>query len=286
MPKVGAEMVSRLTSFSISLARFDVERYRLPLLVALSIVGPIFTVAIFAMRGGQPGPDIYAYWAVDQANPYRVDIGFAAFHYAPPVAWLAIPLALIPWPLIYFVWTGILLAALAWLGGRWFLATLAFPPVSFELYHSNIHLLLAVAVVLGFRYPWTWAFVLLTKVTPGVGLVWFAVRREWRSLGIALGATAAISAVSFAVAPNLWFQWIDHLRVTGTYPGDGALIDVPLALRLPLSAVLVIWGARTDRPWTVVAAGCLALPLLWVNGPAMLVGIIAVQRMRTRILNP
>ena len=44
-----------------------------------------------------------------------------------------------------------------------------------------------VAIVLGFRWPFTWAFVLLTKVTPGVGLLWFAVRREWRSLAIALG---------------------------------------------------------------------------------------------------
>ena len=69
-------------------------------------------------------------------------------------------------------------------------------PVSQEILIGNIHLLLAAAIVLGFRWPGTWAFVLLTKVTPGVGLLWFAVRREWRSLGIALGATAAIVAVS------------------------------------------------------------------------------------------
>ena len=46
---------------------------------------------------------------------------------------------------------------------------LALPPVALELYHGNIHLWIAAAIVLGFRYPWTWAFVLLTKVTPGVG---------------------------------------------------------------------------------------------------------------------
>ncbi len=46
---------------------------------------------------------------------------------------------------------------------------------------------MAAAIALGFRYPATWAFVLLAKVTPGIGLLWFLVRREWRNLAIALG---------------------------------------------------------------------------------------------------
>ena len=71
-----------------------------------------------------------------------------------------------------------------------------------ELAGGNIHLLLAAAIVLGFRWPWTWAIVLLTKITPGIGLLWFVVRREWRDLAIALGATAAIVAVSFLVWPE------------------------------------------------------------------------------------
>ena len=50
-----------------------------------------------------------------------------------------------------------------------------------ELAGGNISLLLAVAIVVGFRWPAAWAFVLLTKVTPGIGLLWFVVRREWRS---------------------------------------------------------------------------------------------------------
>ena len=38
------------------------------------------------------------------------------------------------------------------------LTLLAFPPVAIELYHGNIHLLIAVAIVLGFRFPAAWAF--------------------------------------------------------------------------------------------------------------------------------
>lgn len=55
---------------------------------------------------------------------------------------------------------------------------IAFPLVTEDVVRGNIHTLLAIATVLGFRHPAAWTAVLLTKVTPGVGLVWFAVRRE------------------------------------------------------------------------------------------------------------
>jgi hypothetical protein len=45
-----------------------------------------------------------------------------------------------------------------------------------------------------------------------------------------------------------------------------------------LEGVLVVWGARTDRRWTVVVAATLALPTLWFHGFAMLAGVIALQR--------
>ena len=71
----------------------------------------------------------------------------------------------------------------------WALAWLAFFPVASELYHGNIDLILAAAIVAGFRWPVAWAVVLHTKLTPGIGLLWFAVRREWRPLLIAGAAT-------------------------------------------------------------------------------------------------
>ena len=42
-------------------------------------------------------------------------------------------------------------------------------PVS-EISLGNIHIFLALVTVFGLRWPWLWSFVLLTKVTPGVGL--------------------------------------------------------------------------------------------------------------------
>jgi hypothetical protein len=61
--------------------------------------------------------------------------------------------------------------------------------------------------------------VLLTKVTPGVGLLWLALRREWGALAVALGATVAIAALSWAAAPALWKQWIGVLlMLVGVVP--------------------------------------------------------------------
>ena len=133
--------------------------------------------------------------------------------------------------------------------------------------------------MIGFRYPAAWAFVLLTKVTPGIGLVWFAVRREWRALAVALGATAAIAAVSFVIAPRAWFEWISILRTGSTFPEPVWTLDfVPLGVRLITAVAIVVWGARTDRPWTVATAATLALPVLWVNGLATLVAVIPLMR--------
>ena len=95
-------------------------------------------------------------------------------------------------------WTALLLAAVRFLTGpRLLAAGLLFPFAAMEVAGGNVSLLLAAAIVLGFRWPAAWSIVLLTKITPGIGLLWFAVRREWRSLAIALGATAVIAAVSF-----------------------------------------------------------------------------------------
>ena len=82
-------------------------------------------------------------------------------------------------------WTLILLGALVVLTGRRWLAV-GVVLALMELAGGNIHLLLAAAIVLGFRWPWTWSLVLLTKITPGIGLLWFVVRRSGGNLAIAL----------------------------------------------------------------------------------------------------
>ena len=45
-------------------------------------------------------------------------------------------------------------------------------------------------------------------------------------------------------------------------------------LRLPVALVLVAWGARTDRRWTVPVAALLALPVIWLTSLSMLAALV------------
>lgn len=240
------------------------------------VAGLLFTAYLFlvvAPQQGTVGFDAFAYWNVNPADPYAVPVGgLGAFNYTPPIARLFGPFGALEWPTFLWIWLALLIGNVIWLGrrGTRVLWLLAFPPVALELYEANVHLWIAAAIALGFRYQWTWAFVVLTKVTPGVGLIWFAVRREWRPLAIALGVTGTIVAVSLVVEPDLWRQWLSFISST---PEGGAIaqfqIPIPLWIRLPAAVVLVTWGALTDRRWTVPVAATLALPVLWVSGFAI-----------------
>lgn len=225
------------------------------------------------------GVDAHAYWAADPLQPYGMTHPGAqdAYFYAPVFAQLLGPLHLLPWTWFIGFWTLILTAALLWQAGLWMGVCMFLIPVFVELTVGNIHLLLAAAIVAGFRWPSLWALPLLTKVTPGVGLLWFVVRREWRPLAIAVGSTAGLALVSFLVAPGPWFRWVAVLvDASSTGPSVLWLVPVALPVRLALAVVLVVWGARTDRRWTVPTASMLALPILWINGFAMLVAVIAL----------
>ena len=252
----------------------------------LVIAGLLFGAYLFlvvAPVSGTFGFDAFAYWHLDPSAPYAQSAGgLGAFTYTPVVARLFAPFAALPWPTFLWLWTAGLIATLIWLGWRSTLVVLAFPPVALELYHGNVHLLIAAAIVLGFRWPAAWAFVVLTKVTPGVGLVWFAVRREWRSLAIAAGVTGALVAISLVLDLSLWRAWLsdDILKTATGAPLDQFSFGVPIWLRLPAAALLVAWGARTDRAWTVPVAATLGLPILWPSGFAILAALwpIAARR--------
>ncbi len=58
-------------------------------------------------------------------------------------------------------------------------------------------------------------------------------------------------------------------------------------MRLPVAAALVIWGARTDRRWTVLVGATLALPVLWLTGLSMFAGLaIELSERARRTLGP
>ena len=221
--------------------------------------------------------DAHAYWVNRPPVSYGPLAGTNdAFLYSPAFAQLLSPLTVLPWPVFLAAWLSGLLLALRWLTGPWLLL----PAVVLffgEIAYGNVHCLLAAAMVVGFRHPWTWSLVLLTKITPAVGLVWFAARREWRSLAVALAASAFIAVLSFALEPNSWLAWLDLLGRSAAADAPTVLLPGPLWLRLVLAAVLVTWGARTDRPWVVPVAAVVALPHGTI-GLAMLAGVVPLIR--------
>jgi hypothetical protein len=229
------------------------------------------------------GQDARCYWLPTLGAPYaNADwTSPIAYVYSPAFLQLVSPLTSLPWQVFMGVWTAILLGAVAYLTGPRLLAV-GVAVAAMELAGGNISLLLAVSIVLGFRWPAAWAFVLLTKITPGVGLLWFAVRREWRSLGIALLATLAVVVVSAAVAPHAWAEWFAVLTSIAGRDGTWAAIPIPLWARLPVAVAVVVWGARTDRRWAVPVASMIALPALWYGGLSMLLAILPLLEGRWR----
>jgi hypothetical protein len=245
----------------------------------LMIAGLLATAYWYLVLGDAnwrgPSADGLVYWDVDPANPYAgATVGaLNAYLYSPAFAQVFGLIGLLPREVFIVGWTAFIAGVAVWLARPWPAALLILSlPVSQDVVIGNIHVLMAAAIVLGFRWPGFWAFVLLTKVTPGIGLLWFAVRREWRSLFVALGITAAIVAVSFAIAPQTWVDWISVLR------GNGGNESGRLVPRLVLAAIICAWGALTDRRWTVPLAAMIALPVIWSDAFAMLLGCVAVGR--------
>jgi glycosyl transferase family 87 len=276
------------TGLAARVRRFRLADLETPPLLGLIVAVVLWgLIVVFAEPWGRlwgTGQDARCYYQATLADPYLHSSWNdpIAYVYSPAFLQLVSPLTALPWQAFMAVWTALLIAAVRFLTGpRLLAAGLLFPFTLMEIAGGNVSLLLAVAIVVGFRWPATWALVLLTKITPGIGLLWFAVRGEWRSLVIALGATAAIGAASYLVLPSAWPRWFEVIVDNAGKGGTWASVPIPLVIRLPAAAALVVWGARTDRRWTVPVASMLALPALWYGGISMLLAVIPLLRVRS-----
>jgi hypothetical protein len=246
----------------------------------LALVASWAAIVYFAEPWGTSllpsGMDARCYWVPSLSDPYLHSTWTdqIAYPYSPAFLQLLAPIRLLAWPAFMAAWAAILMAAMTYLTGpRLILLGLALFGLM-EIWGGNIELLVAFCIVIGFRWPAAWSFVLLTKITPGIGLLWFAVRREWRALAIALGATAAVVAVSFATMPDAWHRWPQVLANNAGKNGTWAAVPIPFAVRLPFAVLLVIWGARTNRRWTVPVSAMLALPALWYGGLSIMLATL------------
>jgi hypothetical protein len=265
--------------------RFDLDRVGASAFVAVLLA--LSGVRLISMTPWtMPAFDLYAYWStgfgLDYSTAHQGLTG--AYLYSPAFAEAIRPLTLLPWPVFAGLWTFIAGLPLAWLAGRYALPLLLLPPFALSVAGGQLDLLFAVVILLGWRWPALWAFPILTKVTPGIGLLWFLVRREWRSLAVALGTTGGIVLVSAAFNGEGWAEWLAMLgRLQFPALSDTLwLLPVPLGIRLVVSAALIGWGAATNRRWTVPVAVCLSVPTVFVNAPAILVALLPLSAVGAR----
>jgi hypothetical protein len=184
------------------------------------------------------------------------------YRYSPAFYWVTAPLRELPFEIFVVIWTGLHLAAIAWLG-PWTIL-LAFD----DVIRGNVTTFLALGVVLAVRgHPWTWAGAFLTKVTPGVGILYHVGRRDWRSVAMGLGVTGAIVTFGYLIDPEFWQEWFAQLRAgTQNYPTIDALL--PLPMRLAIGAVLCLAAARWV--WLLPVGMLVAMPGLWPSSFAIL----------------
>jgi len=225
--------------------------------------------------------DALAYWRPELGDLYGGrQVGEpSTYLYSPAFAQLMWIPGLLPWPLFAALFSGLALTALVWMTGpivAALLLVIPFSPVIDEVTTGNIHLFLAAGVVIGVRHPAAWVFHLLTKVTPGVGMLWFVGRREWRSLVLAVGVTGGIALASFVLAPSAWLEWVDTLQRSSQVevPDRIAAVPGPLMLRLAMSAVVALIAGWRGWTWLVPVAVALALPVPWSSGLSVLVACI------------
>lgn len=224
--------------------------------------------------------DAWIYWSAARGEAASNPVlgGHMAYLYSPAFVQVFGPLLALPFTAFLAAWYALGATALIAVVRWWLPAVVLSGVIVLDVIRGNIETLMAVAIVAGFRWPAAWAFILLTKVTPGVGLMWFVGRREWRSLGIAVGATAAVVLVSFVLAPNLWQQWLGVLASNAGVGSEWEWVVLPLSIRVPIGAALAFLAGRRGWPWLVPVASTIALPALWPVNLTLLVAAIPLLR--------
>lgn len=240
----------------------------------------VLGVVVYLFGGGGSVIDAWVYHTADLDHLYAgSSVATATYNYSPAFAWWTTPLRALPWPVFHTLVIGLEVVSLAYLVSAPLAAVLILaqaPLVFLELDVGNLNLLTAAFVVAAVRAPALWAFPLLTKVTPGVGLVWYAVRLEWRALGVALIATLLFALPAVILMPGAWGEWLTVL--SGNVGASEELLrTIPVLLRLGLAAVVVAWGAATGRLWAVPLGAAVAVTSQAV-GWLIVLGIVRLYR--------
>jgi hypothetical protein len=267
------------------------DRRRLGLIV-LAGIGASFLLVVAVNRWAIPG-DEHAYWlaarrvlegqplydaAATIVTPY-------AYLYPPPLAQLLVPVAaVLPAWAFDLLWTVGMFGALFWLADRDViraLALIAFPPVAVEFWFRNVHLFLAVLVVLGLRRAAA-AFSVgaAIKISPILGIPYLALRRRWREAAVATAVGLGLLVISVVLSPDAWRDFVTFATAIDPLQ-QSAFVAVPFPVRVLVALGLVVVAGLTAPRFgelLLVVAVTVALPSLWFTGLSLLVAMVPLWR--------
>jgi hypothetical protein len=233
----------------------------------------------------------------------------------PPVAWLAVPLTLLPFQVAYFVWSALLLAALGW---TWYLAApgtgrmrlvhlaaaVGWLPVIYGLQLGQPSLLVTLGVAGSYALlrrdrPFLAGLALgalvlkpqLAFLVPAALLVSGRYRAFWGSV-VAVGALALVAAL--VVGPDGISTYQERLSFAAGVPVNRELTIAALIGNIPVArvvqALLAIWALALayrlrgrGHEWVFIPAlmgGLVASPYLHLDDLVML-GLAAWLYLRT-----
>lgn len=260
------------------------------ILVPLAAFGGVLLAVIVWVFWANPN-DTFAYWlaamrlAAGQAIYATGEAAFApyAYHYPPPLVQLLAPFTLVVPAIVYLIGYRVLELLVTWeLAGRRMLpmlALIAFLPVALELRFENVNLLMALGIVYGLgRWPWLFAVGALVKVSPGLGIIYLAMRRRWRDAFVSSVLGIVIVAVSYAIDPGLWRGFLDAIGDRAGITGN-SLLPFPYVVRAAVGLGLTITGGLVGRrrgELLLVGGMTIANPNLALNGFAVLAAAVPV----------
>jgi hypothetical protein len=266
------------------------ERVNLFVLSLLAAVGASILAVVVATFWMGPN-DSLAYWIAGQRLVtglpvyWPIDIVFEpyAYHYPPPLAQLLGPISIVVPALAYVVIFRALMLLTLWdLAGRSMLkmlALLAFVPVAVAIRIENVEIFMAAGIVYGLsRWPWLFSILALVKVSPGLGIVYLAMRRRWRDVAVSVLVGIVIAGLSLALAPDLWRSSLEAITGRTSMVGN-SLIPVPYAVRAMAGFALTIVAGLLGRrkgELLLVAGITIANPGLSLQGFAVLAAAIPI----------
>ena len=266
--------------------------WRSVLLIVLATIGATLLITV-AINSWRTPDDELAYWLAARRlldglplyDPHAASQTPYAYWYPPIVAQFLTPMsAVLSGTLYSWLYTLLMLGCLWWLAGRSILVALAmcaFPPIAVEFMSRNVHLIIAVILVLGLRRWGGWfAIGAAIKLAPVLGIPYLALRGRVREAVIASLFGLALLVVSILLGPHRWLEFIDVLVARG--PGDAStILPIPYAARLLAGLVLMVVAAkirpRIGEPLLVVAV-TVAMPTLWFTAFSTLAAIVPLVR--------